>query len=262
MYLMIDKKRIELLFSTAETMGLKPKTVTDRGLISIEVNGKERYFFHKASNPNTHAASLLSTNKYASRVVFEKAGLPNIPFCVPANNTEAINFLSMNGRIIVKPIKGEKSQNIHLISSEADLKELDLRNCILEKFIKGQETRLLVVNGEVKTIHKKVYDSEINDPSTVQRISIERENWDSRLMILAVKAADAIGLKFTAVDFLITDEDEPFILEINSAPGIEHFQRPDQGPSIDIMRLFLEELISNSNVKPGSLIKMQSQVLD
>jgi hypothetical protein len=35
------------------------------------------------------------------------------------------------------------------------------------------------------------------------------------------------------------------MLEINSAPGLDRFQNPDDGPPIDIMRLYLEQVIKN-----------------
>lgn len=242
---MIDQKRMELLLSTAESMGLNPKVLTDYGLVSIEVHGTERYVPYKASNPNDQLASWLAQNKHASRVIFEKHGLPNIPFCIPVNTSEAKNFLSEHGQIIVKPLKGSKSQGIHLVSTEDELSTLDLSDCILEKFIKGQEVRFLVVDGEVKAVHHKVYESDINDPNTVQRVSLEKEVWDKRLADVAVKAAAAIGLSFTAVDFMVTEDGDAYILEINSAPGIDRFQEPNEGPSVDMMRMYLEQIIRN-----------------
>jgi tetrahydromethanopterin:alpha-L-glutamate ligase len=242
---MIDKKRLTLLLSTANTMGLNPKLINDRGLISIEVNGMERYLFYKASNPNDQMASWLAKNKYVSRLIFERNGLPNIPFCVSSSISEAKNFLSKHGRIVAKPIKGQKSQDILLISTEDELEKVDLEECILEQFIKGQETRFLVVDGEVKAAHYKVYEGDINNPETVQRVSLKKVDWDKDLVKLSIKAAAAIGLNFAAVDFIVSGSDRALILEINSAPGLERFQEPDQGPPIDAMGLYLEQMVKN-----------------
>jgi glutathione synthase/RimK-type ligase-like ATP-grasp enzyme len=243
---MIDKQRLDLLLSTATSMGLKPQQLTDYGLVSLEIHNTQRFVFHLASNPNSVMASLLSRNKHASRVALEKHGLPNIPFLLPTSNTDAKAFLTEHGRIIVKPIKGEKSQHIHLVQTPEEIDALDLKDCILEKFIKGQEVRFLVAEGEVKAVHHKMHEGEdINNPDTVKRVSIERENWNQALADLAVKGAEALGLIFTAVDFLVTDTDEAFVLEVNSAPGIQRFQEPDEGPAIDAMRMYLELVIKN-----------------
>lgn len=242
---MIDKKRLNLVLSTAEGMGLKAKLLNDQGLISIDANGTELYLFHKTSNPNTQMATWLANNKYVARVIFERKGLPNIPFYLPENIGDAVNFLSEHSEIIVKPLKGGHSQNVHLVTTKNELEKLDLSHCILEKFIEGQEVRLLIIKGEVKAVHHKVYDGPINNPDTVRRVSIVEDQWSEQLAKLAIRAADALGLKFTAVDFLVTKQNLPYLLEINSAPGLDRFQKPDSGPPLNIMKLYLETIIDN-----------------
>lgn len=238
---MIDPERLRLLIDTADSMGLQPRQINGTGLVALHVHGKERYIFHKSSNPNSAAATFLTKNKRAARIVFGEHELPNIPYCVPKTEDEAIAFLQTHGRVIVKPITGQHSSNIHLVSSIDELKKIDTARGIFEKFVEGQETRLLVVAGEVKAVHLKVYDSEINDPSKVRRISLEKQQWNQSLVIMAQKAAEAFGLVFTAVDFLVTRDDEPFLLEINAAPGIERFNKPTEGPPVDAMRFYLEQ---------------------
>ena len=242
---MIDKKRLDLVVSTAESMGYEANLVNDQGLVCIKVSGKEVYLFHKTSNPNTQMATWLANNKYASRVIFGRSGLPNIPYYLPTNASEAARFLSEHGKIIVKPLKGGHSQNVHLVTNESELKNLDLSKSILEKFIEGQEIRVLVVGGEPKAVHHKVYEGPINNPELLRRVSLEKSWWDEQLLVLATKAAEAFGLDFTAVDFLVTEAGKPYMLEINSAPGLDRFQNPDDGPPIDIMRLYLEQVIKN-----------------
>ena len=235
------------MLSAAESMGLKAKLINDHGMVAIEVNGKEVYLFHKTSNPNSQMATWLANNKYAARVIFERNCLPNIPFCYPKSDDEAINFLLDHGKIICKPLKGGHSQNIHLVTTKDELRKLDIPRCILEKFIDGQEVRFLVVAGEVKAVHHKVYDGPINNPETVRRVSIDKNMWDEQMSGLAVKASKALGLKFTAVDFLVTKKNEAYLLEINSAPGLDRFQKPDEGPPLNIMKLYLEQIIDNYN---------------
>lgn len=240
---MIDKKRLDLVLSTAKGMSLKATLLNDQGLVAIEADGKEVYLFHKTSNPNSQMATWLANNKYVARVIFERKGLPNIPFCYPASDVEAADFLTEHGKIILKPLKGGHSQYVHLVTTKDELKKLDLSQCILEKFIDGQEVRLLVVRDEVKAVHHKVYNGPINNPDTVHRVSIEENQWDGQLMGLAIKAAQALGLRFTAVDFLVTTQNEVYLLEINSAPGLDRFQQPNEGPPLNIMKLYLEQII-------------------
>ena len=240
---MIDQKRLQLLISTAESMGLKPEYMDNVNLVSIEVAGKKHYLFPQASNPNSQTSSWLAKNKYLSRALFEQHGLLNIPYLYPATLSQAQAFLQEHKRIIVKPVKGKHSENIHLVSTEKELLELNLDGYILEKFIKGRETRFLVICGEVKAVHYKSYESEVNDPERTKRISLKKEQWDRGLVATAIKAADVLGLIFTAVDFLVAEDGTSFILEINSAPGIQRFQEPTQGPPFDVMRTYLELIV-------------------
>ena len=58
-------------------------------------------------------------------------------------------------------------------------------------------------------------------------------------------AAEVLGLKFTAVDFIVTENKEIFILEANSAPGLERFEEPTDGPNIEAVKIYLTELLKN-----------------
>ena len=238
-----DQARLNLLIANASAQGLKPQLISKHGLVALTIGGSERYIFYDNSNPNSQPSRELAKDKYATRIVMDRVGLPNIPYTVVSSTSEAISFLEKHKTIIAKPIRGQKSKNIHLITAAKQLSNLDLGNCILEKFIKGQETRFLIVKGEVKAVHLKVYDSEINNPKTVKRISIQQAAWDASLSDVAKKAAEALGLIFCAVDFLVSGEGS-FILEINSAPGIDRFQNPDEGPPVDAMGLYLDTLAS------------------
>ena len=242
---MIDQNRVELILSTAQSMGLKPKLLTDYGLISLQIDGKEHYIFYDASNTGTQISTGLTKNKHASRVMFERNGLPNIPFCLTDNLDKACQFLAEHKKIIVKPVKGQHSQDIHLIETAKELENFNLPNYILEKYIEGRELRYLVYNDQVIAVHLKDYETAINDPETVKRISFEKDRWNDHLTELAIKAARVFGLKLTAVDFKVTSSGEVFLLEINSAPGIDRFQNPDTGPGIDLARIFLNEVIKN-----------------
>lgn len=244
---MIDTTRLELLLRTASDMGLKPEVVADRGLVSLEINSIPRYVFHKASNPNDQMASWISGNKYATRVIMDRSGLPNIPYCLPEDDLQAQKFLTLHRRIVAKPVRGQKSKDIHLITDidHTKLAQLETGKYILEKFVKGQEVRLLVVCGVVLAVHHKKYLTEINNPNAVRRVSLEKSAWPKDLLPVAIAAAGAIGLRFSAVDFLVSDDGQHYVLEINSAPGIDRFQQPDEGPAIDAMRLYLEQLVKN-----------------
>lgn len=53
---------------------------------------------------------------------------------------------------------------------------------------------------------------------------------------IAIKAIDAIGLTFGAVDIIVTEAGKPYVLEVNTAPGLE-------GITLEKYKTVFEELI-------------------
>lgn len=236
---MQDLVSAKLLFTEAEKLGLKPKWLTDYGLFSIIYKGKTHYVFYGTSYLNSELSSYLAKNKHITRIILAEHNLPNIPFCLPQSFQEALDFFSLHKKIIAKPTLGKHSQNILLIENEKDLHNIDLKTSFLEKFIEGEEYRVLMLKGEPIAFHRKIYTPPINDPEKVKRISFMKKDWDEEMLRLAIQSMQALSLEFGCVDFMKDRDGNIFILEINSAPGIKRFQEPDEGVAVNISSLLL-----------------------
>lgn len=235
-----NQKTTDLLIAAARIRGLDPLQLTDYGLIRITVQDRFYYLAYSHSPLNTQLAMYLASNKHATRIALEQAGLPNIPYTLPANTREAFDFIAEHQKVIMKPTFGHHSHDVHLLTPQSDLTRYDLSHYLFEKYIAGRELRYLVLNGEVIAVHRKDYTPPINDPASVKRISYPKKLWDTSHVKYALLASKVIGLKLAAVDFLIDDQDQPHILEVNSAPGIEWFHRPTDGPAIDLAGMLLD----------------------
>lgn len=233
----------KLLFKTADQMGLQPKWLNDYGLFEISFKEKKYYIFHGNSIFNTQLSSQLSRHKHLTRNVIDRHSLPNIPYIRPKAIEEIELFIRKHEVIIAKPVIGSGSQNIRLIKSVEDVKNLDIQDYIFEKFIKGREMRYLFFQGDILAVHEKYYDGPINNPKTVKRISYPKDQWDMKTVQMAIGTANALSLQFAAVDFIVDDQSKAYVLEVNSAPGLHFFQHPTSGPSIDIARLYMEATI-------------------
>lgn len=221
----------EVLFKSAQDLGLNPKLLTDYGLFEVQYKGLPVYFFNGTSYLNNALSSYLAKNKHITRVVLGKNNLPNIPYLLPKDNDEAKEFLKEQGKIMIKPTHGDNSIGVMQISSAEELDGLDLSDSIIEKFISGEEYRTLVLNGEVIALHKYIHDFKVGG---VRRISFEEKDWDKELIEIAIKAAKALGLNFASVDFIKDPEGNLLILEINSSTGLWRFHEPDEGPAVDV----------------------------
>jgi glutathione synthase/RimK-type ligase-like ATP-grasp enzyme len=235
-------KSAKILFDTAKSMGLSPSLLTDYGLFEIKYKGKAIYFFHGTSYLNNSLSSYLSKNKHTTRVILSENNLPNISFLLPKDEKEAIDFLGKYKKIMVKPTHGMNSVGVRLITKPDELRGLDLSESLLEKFIDGEEFRVLILNGEAVAFHKYIHDFKVVG---VKRISLEKDKWDNQMIDLAIKSAKVLGLNFASVDFIKDRKGELFILEINSATGLWRFHHPDEGLSVDISALLISATLKN-----------------
>jgi glutathione synthase/RimK-type ligase-like ATP-grasp enzyme len=240
---MNDLLSAQFLYDEAESMGLHPEWLTEYGLFSFEVPGRTEYVFYGRTSLNSQVASYLATNKHTTRMILQKHGLPNIPFLLPSSFTEAQEFLSVHEKIVAKPTLGQKSQDVHFIETPDQLAHTDLSDKLLEKYIDGTEYRYLVLQGEVVAARRKERKNP-RDLVNVQRVSLETKEWDERLVNMALQVAEVLGLHFAAVDFLVDSEGKSFVLEVNSAPGISWVHQPDEGPSVNVAKLLLDQIIA------------------
>jgi glutathione synthase/RimK-type ligase-like ATP-grasp enzyme len=237
-----NKELVELLFSKAVELGLSPRMLTDYGLISITVDGREHYVFHSKSILNSQLSSYLASNKHATRVILDEHKLPNIPYCLPASRQDALQFFNEYKPVILKPTHGMRSQEVKLILTEHELTQNNISHSILEQYIEGAEERYLILNGKIVAVRRKRYDGAIGNRSLVERASLEQPEWDLDRSRIALSATSAIGLSYAAVDFIVTDNTH-YILEVNSAPSALFLRNPPEGPSIDLAKMLLEATV-------------------
>ncbi len=235
----------KLLFRSAHKMGLQPSWVVPEGLFVVATPKGERYIAINGSNLNSHISSSLSRNKYHTRLILERNDMPNIPFARGASLPQAIAFLEQYKTIIVKPLDGSGSKNIHIVNSVEQLTSLDLSGCILEQYIPGVEMRYLVLNGAVIAVHESKYGDSVDKDRYLERVSYDAATWDPELDRMAVDISEVLGLTFSAVDYIIDSNGNAFVLEVNSRPGLKWFLDPSEGPSVDVATLFLQAMLSS-----------------
>jgi glutathione synthase/RimK-type ligase-like ATP-grasp enzyme len=227
-------------------MGLEPSWITPRGLFAISINGHEQYVNCARCPLNSHTSASLAKDKYLTRLILERHSMQNIPFASPRNQDEAKEFLYQHKEIIAKPLRGSGARDIHNIQNAAQLHALNITDYILEKYIAGTELRYLVLNSAVIGMYESDYGTSIEAGRALQCISFPECDWDPTLVASSIRIASILGLKFAAVDYLITDTGRPYILEVNTTPDLKWFHAPTSGPALDIARQFLEAIAKKS----------------
>lgn len=232
----------ELLFMSAQKMGLQPQWLVKNGLFTITTENGEQYVSQAKSPLNSQIHAGLAKNKFHTRLILERHGLLNIPYARPRTLEEATDFLELHKEIIAKPVRGQGSQDIHHITDVSQLDGMVVRRYLFEKYILGIEMRYLVLNDQVIAVHRSNYGSSVAEDRFLERISFASAEWDHELVAITRQVSQILSLNFAAVDFMITADGQAYILEVNTAPGLKWFHAPTSGPSVDVASLFLRAM--------------------
>lgn len=178
---------------------------------------------------NSDEAVAKASNKLHSFNAFKDAGVP-IPEFTTSYQTAREWVLDLKATVVARTkLNGHSGDGIVLVE-HPNVDDLPRAPLYTEYVKKVQEYRLHVFRGNVFFIQRKARKREIPD---------EEINWQVRNHAngfifahqgvdvpdghkeAAVKAVEALGLDFGAVDLIETKKGEPFVLEVNTACGLE-----------------------------------------
>ena len=185
-------------------------------------------------------ASALSMNKITSKKIFFYHGLPTPEFqsliTGDGDNPATVQEqLSMALPFVVKPAEEGSTIGISLVFKEEDIPgalEEAMLHCteiIVEQYIQGKELTVGVLDGKaLPPIEIRPesgfydYKSKYTGGATNYILPAEiDERMSSGLQTMAVQAFNAIRCSGAArVDFILSDDNRPYILEINTIPGM------------------------------------------
>ncbi len=234
-----------ILFQEAKRLGLNPRWETDYGLFSVESGNLQvkkdqpttrQFFFHTNLNLNGERARFLTKNKHFTRLVLAEAGFKNILFCLPRSRLELEQFFDQHQPIVCKPLLGQQSKEVVLISTKKQLNNCSLHLTFFEKFIQGVEHRCLVLQNEVVAVQRRELTPTKQKPWQRFYINLEPKKWEEKLVIEAKKIAQVFNLGWTGIDFLVEADGSFSVLEVNSAPGIVKIHYPDEGKKINVAK--------------------------
>jgi D-alanine-D-alanine ligase len=184
----------------------------------------------------------------SSRIAFDKmlckktlmaAGVPT-PAVVEIRNAkelagleQKLNF-SADGKFVVKPIRNGSSVGVRIVNGAdkaADAAKQcvsEFGDCMIEKFIKGREITVGIVDDkvlpviEIRTTRDFYnYDAKYNDEQTQYLFdTIKDERLLAKINDAAMKSFKAVGCRdFSRIDLIVGNDGIPYVIEINTIPG-------------------------------------------
>lgn len=181
-------------------------------------------------------ASALAMNKIFAKKLFQASGLTVAPYRVVQQGHEPdLATLGFSLPVVVKPSQEGSSVGVSIVRrveeyqpalEEAFAYDAEI---LVEQFIKGREIQVGILEeralGAIEIVPKKeFYDYEAKyTPGMADHILPAPLSPDLYRQVLGAgeEAHRALGCcGYSRVDFLVTDEDECYLLEVNTLPGM------------------------------------------
>lgn len=188
-----------------------------------------------------------AVDKYLALARMHDAGLP-VPRTIVCQRVDdaMAAFARLGGDVVIKPIFGSEGAGMTRIT-DADLAfraftMLERMGGVLyvQQFIEhgDSDLRLFVLAHRVLATMKRVHENQWRT-NIAQGGCGKPFEPDERLRNLAIRAAAACETVIAGVDIVIDARGEPFVLEINSAPG---WQALSEACAVDVAAAIIEHL--------------------
>jgi D-alanine-D-alanine ligase len=233
--------KCKLIDLSSENMAFSKNTYEGLDLVFILIHGRGgedgslQNYLESISLPFTGSnsdSSKLAMDKVLTKMVWNKENILNPNFLIYENNLDDI--LKMKGQVVVKPANEGSSFGISIIdNNEADLKEaikLALnydKKVLIEKYIKGKELTVTILNEQVFDPIEVIPNSEYYDfkakylsNETIYQKAFLDEKRLSYLKKEALHSFNSIGCSGWGRVDLIDDGNDFYFLEVNTVPGM------------------------------------------
>ncbi len=209
-------------------------------------------------------SSALTMDKHHAKIIFDKHGLKTGEY-VLVKEHEASSFdmtsISMDLPVVVKPNTEGSSMGIRIVKDQGELEEALLEaakwggDILIERYLKGREIQITVLGdralGAIEVIPaEEFYDYkakyETDSTQYIYPAQLDEQTY-KRCMDMGLAAHQALLCEGVTRTDLILSDDEIYILEVNTLPGMtSHSLVPKTAAGNDISFDELLEIVLDS----------------
>ena len=162
----------------------------------------------------------------------------NSPETRKASDENIEKMMDKHGKIVLKPRTAYGAKGIHIVENEEDIPEVSAEDYIVQEFVDSSggiegiadgshDLRAIVVNGEIKGAYVRYNsESEISNVSAggvKEAVTLEEFPEDALEIVRKVNEKLEYNPSIFSVDIFYDKDDEPYIIELNSKPGLNFF---------------------------------------
>jgi ribosomal protein S6--L-glutamate ligase len=202
---------------------------------------------------NSSDAISRSRDKLRSMQLLSRAGvgLPTTSFAHSTQDIDGLLEVVGGTPVVVKLLEGTQGLGVVLAETRkaaesviAAFRQMDA-NFLVQQFVReaaGSDLRVLVVGGKVVAAMRRTgapgdFRSNLHRGGSAQAVKLTAKE-----RATAVRAAKTMGLNVAGVDML-SSEEGPLVLEVNSSPGLEGIEGVS---GVDIADLIVEYIEDNA----------------
>jgi len=196
----------DLLINERENISFKHSMIRMLNCEKPVINPYDSFMFHRM--------------KPYQYYLFSKHGLP-----VPSFLAGGAKYIAKKcdvSKMVYKPIAG----GAEVVMAEEFLKEkeeeADKRAALFQEYIKGVNVRVFAVEDEFIGGAKIIQGPEVD--SRVRQFGVEVVEVPEEVQDIAFKALKIVGMKFSGIDFMLSEKGEYYLLECNPSPMFYVFE--------------------------------------
>lgn len=183
---------------------------------------------------NTSKAMRTAANKVETQILLNDAGIrtPKTAVFTDVEQLDAaLKSIGDKFPVIIKTLFGAQGIGViridskpSLISVVQQLLKTGTEFMIQEYFEHSESGRLLILDGKVlAAVMRTIPDGDFRS-NAHQGAELKKHDPSEKEIEICLKSAEALGITFTAVDYIINDDDI-ILLEVNGSPGFEEMQK-------------------------------------
>lgn len=183
---------------------------------------------------NSSAAIMAARDKLLAHQMFAEAGIPFPRTVLARQPSDVAKMVRLVGgpRVILKLMSGTHGKGVMLAKDfeeiQASLETVWALNetLLIQEYVEcgGKDIRVITVGGRVLGAMQRTAKLGSFRANVHQGAHVEAHPLDEELEWLALRATEVLGLDVSGVD-LVRGERGYSVIEVNSAPGFEGFER-------------------------------------